>query len=285
MKRSFAFIFLIISVTATFGQQAIKQAIKVDKNGDGRPVLLLPGFTSPGSVWDGTVRSFNSNYETHAVSYAGFGELAAIDTPWYDQVRDQLIEYIKKENFSNLVIIGHSMGGNLAIDLAGSFPERVRGLVLVESIPCMRELMMPNASAVSIQYESPYNRQVLEMSDDVFRQMVQGISQNMTTDPSKIELLTSWSLQADRRTYVYGYTDLLKLDLRDTLKNISIRTLILGASFPDKNVILANYEKQYANLASKEILIADNCRHFIMFDQPEWLQHNINRYLQANARN
>jgi pimeloyl-ACP methyl ester carboxylesterase len=122
------------------------------------------------------------------------------------------------------------------------------------------------------------------MNDVAFKQMATGMSQNMTFDQSKVELLVEWSLKADRKTYVYGYTDLLKLDLRDALKNISINTLILGASFPDKNMISSTYEKQYANLRSKEIIIADNSKHFIMFDQPEWLQKNINTYLKVNVK-
>jgi len=86
-------------------------------------------------------------------------------------------------------------------------------------------------------------------------------------------------VKADRETYVYGYTDLLKLDFRETLKEIKTETLILGAAFPDLNTIKANYEKQYSNLENKELLIIENSKHFIMFDQSEWLIEQINTFL------
>jgi pimeloyl-ACP methyl ester carboxylesterase len=280
MNNLLATLLLIICFTPSIAQKAIQ----VEKKGDGRPVLLLPGFTTPGSVWDTTIENFSGSYESHTVSYAGFNGLEPISTPWYDQIKIQLVEYIKHENLTNLVIIGHSMGGNLAIDLTTELPNHVIGLILVESIPCMRELMMPGVPASSLQYDSPYNQQVLGMSDNAFRQMAVGLSQNMTFNQSKIDSVISWTLQADRKTYVYGYTDLLKLDLRDKLKKISINTLILGASFPDRSLVLLNYEKQYTNLTSKQILIADDCKHFIMFDQPDWLHTNINKYLEANGQ-
>lgn len=259
-------------------------AISVVKSGAGNPIIFLPGFTSPGSVWDETIRGLDGTYETHVVSYAGFIGLKPIGTPWYITIKEQLVDYVKNEKLNNFTLIGHSMGGNLAIDLATELADQVTGLILIESIPCMRELMMPGVPASSLQYDSPYNNQLLSMQDEAFKQMALGMAQNMTNVPAKIEVLAEWSIKADRKTYVYGYTDLLKLDLRPNLSRITTEALILGAPFPDKNVIKANYEKQYANLKNKEILIAEKSKHFIMFDQPVWLFQQINNYLNKNVQ-
>lgn len=267
--------FALLIATTGYGQKAVHIA----KTGKGDPVILLPGFTTPGSVWDETIRNIKPQKEFHVVSYAGFDGLEPIGTPWYEPIRQQLIDYIKQENLSNITVIGHSMGGNLAVDLAAELPDRVKFLVLVDAIPCMRELMMPGVPASGLQYDSQYNNQMLAMPDDAFLQMARAMSQNMTSDSSKVELLTHWSVSADRKTYVYGYTDLLKLDLRDKLSIIEAKTLILAATFPDKTTIKSNYEKQYSNLKSKEIMFADNSRHFIMFDQPEWFYSQINNFM------
>ncbi|MEO6730706.1 MAG: alpha/beta hydrolase [Ferruginibacter sp.] len=258
--------------------------ISVAKTGTGNPIIFLPGFTAPGSVWDETVKHLDTSYTNYIVSYAGFNGLQPIATPWYDAVKKQLVEYIKKENLSHVTLIGHSMGGNLAIDLVTELPAMVTGVILVESLPCMRDMMMPGVPAASLQYTSPYNNQILAMGDEDFKKMAMTMAQNMTNTQSKVEVLTTWSVNAHRKTYVYGYTDLLKLDLRDKLPNINIHTLILGASFPNKEMIKANYEKQYANLKGKEILIAESSKHFIMFDQPEWLYTQVNKYLHQYAQ-
>lgn len=276
MKKTVLIITLLFLAQFAFTQKAIT----VVKSGEGKPIIFLPGFTAPGSVWDETINNLNGSYESRIVSYAGFNGLESIGTPWYDAIKKQLVEYIKNEHLSNVTIIGHSMGGNLAIDVIVELPDQIIGLILVESIPCMRELMMPGVPASSLQYDSPYNNQILAMSDEDFRKMATGMSQNMTNIQSKVEVLTNWSFNADRKTYVYGYTDLLKLDLRDKLTNINVQTLILGASFPSKEIEKANLEKQYANLKNKEILNVEGSKHFIMFDQPEWLYTQINKYLR-----
>lgn len=280
MKKFGVLIILMLTVQLALTQKAIT----VETCGEGATLLFLPGFTSPGSVWQETIENLDGPYKSLTVSYAGFNGLAPIDFPWYGAVKGQLIDYIRKENLSDVTIIGHSMGGNLAIEVAAALPEQIGGLILLESIPCMLEIMMPNVPASSLQYDSPYNNQILAMSDEDFKKMATMMSQNMTSEQSKVNQLTEWSVTADRKTYVYGYTDLLKLDLRDKLSEIEIPTLVIASSFPEKEVVISNLEKQYLNLKNKEILLVDDSKHFIMFDQPAWLYAQINLYLKNNAR-
>lgn len=274
---------LILGILIVVQQAYCQSAISVVKSGKGKSIIFLPGFTSPGSVWDETILSLDGNYEKHVVSYAGFNGLAPIGTPWYAPIREQLIEYIISEKLTNVTIIGHSMGGNLAIEIAAKLADQVTGLVLVESIPCMRELMMPGVPANALQYDSPYNNQMLSMNEVAFKQMVQNMTQNMTNNVDKLSVLTDWSMAADRETYVYGYTDLLKLDLRPVLSEMTTETLILGATFPTKEIVQTTYDNQYANLKNKKILLADDSKHFVMFDQLEWLSTQINDYLSRNG--
>tara|TARA_R110002049_G_scaffold297698_1_gene487008 strand:+ start:350 stop:1186 length:837 start_codon:yes stop_codon:yes gene_type:complete len=273
------FTFTITLIFATFIAFAQNPAIYIEKVGNGDPILFLPGFTTPGSVWDETIEQLPTEYLSIKVSYAGFNNLPAIEMPWYETIKTELIEYIQKENLNKITIIGHSMGGMLAIDLAESIPNKIHKLVLVDALPSMRALMMPGVPAEAIQYESPYNTQMLAQTDEEILTMAKMTSQNMTYKADRIEELTKWSLEADRKTFIYGYTDLLKLDLRDALKSIKVPSLVLGASFPDKEIVKKNFDEQYANLSNKEILLAPESKHFIMFDEPEWFYSTVNKFL------
>lgn len=199
--------------------------------------------------------------------------------PWYNTIKEELVSYIKNNELKNIQIVGHSMGGNLAIDIAAELPDRINKLILVDAIPCMREIMMPGVSADYLQYDSPYNNQMLEMDSIQFNNMATSMAANMTMNKGKIDTLTKWILEADRKTYVYGYTDLLKLDLRKVLDKVKSKTLILGASFPDVEIAKNNYKKQYSNLSNKTIEMTSNSKHFIMFDQPEWFYKKVNTFL------
>ena len=280
MKQTLTLITALLFAGCVFGQSPIK----VEQSGEGNPILFLPGFTSPGSVWDETIDNIPESYKTFVVSYAGFNGLEPIGTPWYKAIKQQLIDFINKEKLSGLTIIGHSMGGNLATELAAELTEKVTGLILVDAVPCMRELMMPGVPVETLQYNSPQNKQMLNMSDEQFRQLAMNTARNMASNQSDIEEIASWSVAADRETYVYGYTDLLKLDLRPTLAEIRTKTLILAATFPSRSAVEPTMKKQYANLKNKTIVFAENSKHFIMLDQPNWFYEQINNYLANNAQ-
>ncbi len=254
-------------------------AIITEIVGKGDPVLFLPGFTTPGSIWNDTVDHLTSENQAHLVSYAGFNGNQPIAMPWYDTIKKELVAYIKDKKLTNVKIIGHSMGGNLAVDLAAELPGTITHLIIVDAIPCMRELMMPGVPVSNIQYDSPYNKQMLVMEEAQFRQTATMMGQNMTNNKDKIDTLIKWIMEADRETYVYGYTDLLKLDLRTVLNKVTAKTLILGASFPSVEIAKSNYKKQYANLSNKTIQMALDSKHFIMFDQPEWFYNQVNAFL------
>jgi pimeloyl-ACP methyl ester carboxylesterase len=139
---------------------------------------------------------------------------------------------------------------------------------------------MPGVPVSQIQYNSPYNKKILQMSDTSFRKTATMMAKGMTLNKSKIDTLVKWMMEADRKTYVFGYVDLLKLDLRETLKLVKAKTLIIGAPNTNAEVTKANFEKQYANLDFKTIEMANNSNHFIMFDQPDWFYDQINSFLR-----
>lgn len=255
------------------------EPIKVETIGKGKPIFYLPGFTVSGSIWKETVKNVNLNRKSYLFSYAGFNGNKPIPMPWYSTIKKSIVKYVKENNLNEIIVIGHSMGGNLAIDLASELPNRISKIVIVESLPCMREVMMPNVPAENLFYESPYNKQMLQMDEQKFKNMALMMASNMTFKKEKIETITSWILEADRETWVYGYTDLLKLDLRNILSKIKCETLIIGASFPNAEIIKKNYENQYSNLTNKKIVMASNSKHFVMFDQPQWFYETLNAFL------
>ncbi len=253
--------------------------IHISFEGKGNPILYLPGFTVSGAIWKETNTQLKLKGKAYYFSYAGFNGNAPIEMPWYANVKNAILKFIEKNKLENITIIGHSMGGNLAIDISAAFPKKVTKMILVDSLPCMREVMMPNVKPEYLFYESPYNKQMLEMDDNQFKGMTTMMASNMANDKDKIQTISNWILRADRKTWVYGYTDLLKLDLRESLRKVACETLIIGASFPSVEIAKKNFEKQYKLLRNKSIVMASNSKHFVMFDQPEWFYQTLNNFL------
>ena len=136
MKRLISTIALLFAATISFCQSP---AIRVVKVGKGSPILFLPGFTSPGSVWNETIKNLKGQNESHIISYAGFNGTEPIKMPWYETIKKELLVYIRTENLANIKIIGHSMGGNLAVDIAAELPDGVKSLIIVDDARRLRQ--------------------------------------------------------------------------------------------------------------------------------------------------
>ncbi|MHA6728402.1 alpha/beta fold hydrolase [Chryseobacterium sp. A301] len=278
-------IFLVLAILFSLSTQAqeTNQSIHVKIIGKGKPVLLIPGFTVPGESWDTIVNQLKDNYECHVVTLAGFGGKKAIDFPWLSQVNDGLEEYIKQNQLTNLTVIGHSLGGTIAVWLASRENNEISKIVLVDALPAAGAIMFPNFNPEDLAYDSPFNNQQLSMSESDFEQMAQTMAQGMSLNPETQKRIKDWIISADRKTYVYGYTDYLKLDLREDLKNISIPTTIIAADKPfGKEMVTQTYKSQYANLEKYDLIIADNSAHFVIFDKPEWFMEQIQNILASH---
>lgn len=249
--------------------------------GEGQPILLLPGFTCTAEVWEETVASLSKGYECHIFTFAGFGNVPPIEKPWLPQIKTALSKYVKENALKNPIIIGHSLGGTLALWLATEPNTPFEQIIVVDGLPAAGALMIPNYNSEDIAYDTPYNKQMLEMNAESFKFMAQQTAQNMMINNDKKELLTNWMLQSDRETYVYGYTDLLKLDLREDLVKIKIPVTILAATHPyGKEMAKLTYENQFSKLSNYTIHFAENSAHFIMYDQPEWFMERLSKILQ-----
>ena len=274
LKITFVLIIFIVS-----NLTAQNLSIKVDLIGKGDPVLLLPGFTCPGDVWEETVTEISANNECHVVSYPGFVGVPAVDTLWLSTVKTDIERYIREQKLNNVRIVGHSMGGTLALWMASEQNQHLKSIFVVDALPCMGAVMIPNYSSDQIQYNSPYNKNLLKMDENAFGFMAANYAQFMCSDSTRQKQLLNWMKQADRKTYVYGYTDLLKLDLREAMANIEIEVNVLAATLPNRQMIEQNYTKQYAPIKKKTISYVDNSAHFIMFDQFNTYIQHLKQYL------
>ena len=250
--------------------------------GKGQPILLISGFTIPGDIYNPLVKKLKKNYEFHIITLAGFGGKEPIEFPWLPKVNESLKNYIIKNDLENAAIIGHSLGGTIAIWLATQTDLKLSKLILIDALPASGALMIPDFNPENLAYENPYNNQQLAMDDATFEQTATAMAKGMSLKESAQEKIKNWILESDRKTYVYGYTDYLKLDLREDLKNISVPTTIIAASEPyGKEMVKQTYENQYANLKNYRFIIAENSAHFIMLDRPEWFLEQIQIILSS----
>lgn len=271
-KIPIALFFLLFSSSVGAQSKAFEVMIK----GKGEPILLFPGFTCTGEVWEETVSELSKAFECHIFTFAGFGGVAPIETPWLPKIKESIVHYVTEKQLKDPMIIGHSLGGALALWLASEEKNPYSKLIVVDALPSTGALMIPNFKSGNIVYENPYNTQMLEMDAPAFEKMATQMASGMSLNKEKQVKIKDWMLQSDRETYVFGYTDLLKLDLREEVANIKIPVTILAATQPyGKEMAQNTFKEQYKNLKNYTLEFAEGSAHFIMYDQPQWLMNQI----------
>ncbi len=258
-----------------------EKSFQVEVIGKGDPVLLFPGFSCTGDVWDETVKELSKNHECHVFTFAGFGNVPAIESPWLETIKNDLSTYVVRKKLQKPTIIGHSMGGSLALWLASAKPESYKKLIIVDGLPSIGALMIPNFSSDKVTYDNPFAKQQLAMEAEPFKQMATQMAAGMTLNKEKQPIVANWMIKADRKTYVYGYVDLMKLDLRETIQNIKIPVTIMAAvSLYPKKQVQELYTKQYQKLTKKEIIYVNDSAHFIMFDKQDWFINQVQKLIK-----
>lgn len=81
-------------------------------------MLLIPGLSSSGEVWDGVVARYQDRFECHVLTLAGFAGQPAIAAPFLSPERDAILRYIEEKHLEPPLIVGHSLGEALALMIA-----------------------------------------------------------------------------------------------------------------------------------------------------------------------
>jgi pimeloyl-ACP methyl ester carboxylesterase len=105
-----------------------------DRRGEGKPVVLIHGFPLDHTIWDLLTPLLARRADVIAPDLRGFGETATSPGKYgLNDLAGDIATLLDKLKLEPAVVVGHSMGGYVALALAHAFPQRVAGLALVAS--------------------------------------------------------------------------------------------------------------------------------------------------------
>ncbi|WP_058049650.1 alpha/beta fold hydrolase [Janthinobacterium sp. Ant5-2-1] len=288
MKRTMQKLLLLGTLLAGASQAAAPAAFTVDVTGQGRPLILIPGLASSGEVWQGTVARLcgpQTARQCHVLTLAGFAGVAPIAGDLLAQAEQQLADYIVAKKLGQPAIIGHSLGGFLALKLAIDHPQQTGKLLIVDSLPALGAAQLPSSTPEQLQAMSSQMQAAMRTQDAASaitsqRRTVSG----MASAPADVERIIGWGQRSDRETVIKTMGTLITSDLRQDVAKIKSPTLVLGTwiaykDYAPRAAIEATFQQQYAQLPGVQIALADTARHFIMYDQPDWMVARIEQFL------
>jgi len=104
--------------------------------GEGKPFVILHGFLGMGDNWKTLARQFSqSNFEVHLVDQRNHGRSFHDNEFDYEIMAEDLKQYCHEYNLSDIVLLGHSMGGKTAMLFAATYPEIVSKLLVADISP------------------------------------------------------------------------------------------------------------------------------------------------------
>jgi pimeloyl-ACP methyl ester carboxylesterase len=260
-----------------------QNAFQVKISGHGQPMILIPGLASSGETWDSTVARYKDRYECHVLTLAGFAGIARIPAPMLDQVRDELAVYIRDKKLLKPIIVGHSLGGFLALSLASKYPDLPGKLIIVDSYPSLAAIYQPDVTSAQAKSQSAMTRQYMT-SQPQNAEATRAMIEQMATGKADVDRIVSWGRASDYSAIVDAMVEMYGADLRDDIAAIHSPTLVLATwigykEYTDHAKTEANLHREYAKLEGVDIRITDTSRHFIMYDEPQWFFTQIDGFL------
>jgi pimeloyl-ACP methyl ester carboxylesterase len=281
--RQFFVVLLLSFSTFAF---AAPTSFTVEITGKGKPIIFIPGLASSGEVWKETVAQFSNRYECHVVTLAGFAGAAPISTPLLSTAQKELVEYIDAKKLDRPVIVGHSLGGFLALRIGADTPAKVGRLVIVDSLPSLGAVQMPDITAEQLKSMAARMRDGMKSQDAAaFAEGQRRSLASMVTKPDDLERVLGWGRKSDGATVMNAMHDLIATDLRQEIERIKSPTLVLGTwiaykEYTTRAAVENTFKTQHQKLSGVTIEVADTARHFIMYDDPKWMFERMEKFLK-----
>ena len=270
--------------------------VRVDGPEGAPDVVLIPGLTSSPRIWQETTDTLSKVYRVHRIHVQGFAGAEPADNaqtgdapaPFIVPVADEIGRYIREGGLKKPAVIGHSLGGSLAMTLASRQPEDVSKVMVVDMLPFMGAMFGPpgtTAESVKPTAQAVWTAQTSlarEQYDAAATTTIEGM---INTESRRPEALRD-VLSSDQRVAAAAYHDLIVTDLRPDLPKITAPMTVLYVKFNDARmtdeITDMIYSGSFATRPGTTLKRIDDSAHFIMFDQPQVFAAEIDTFLKSN---
>lgn len=252
--------------------------------GGGEPVVLLHGIPTWGFLWEGTLAALRPGFRVLVPDLLGYGYSAKRDNLDRSITRqaEMLDAFLERLGVGSAHIVGHDIGGGIALRLATLFSQRVRSLTVMNSV-CYDswpvEVMLQMGHPQAARRMDPTN--TLKMLKKAL-----GAGFHQAPDSSWLDgLLAPWRTETGRLSLVRNASGLntsQTTEITRLLPGIRIPTLVLwGEDDPFQPVRYG--ERLARDIPGATLVRVARARHFVMIDQEERVSTALQEFLRRSA--
>ncbi|MBB1193641.1 alpha/beta hydrolase [Flavobacterium sp. SOK18b] len=129
--------------------------------GSGQPLLILHGFLGMSDNWKSLATQFAAHFQVHTLDLRNHGRSLHSGEFSYAIMAQDVFEYCQAHELSSIFIIGHSMGGKVAMTLATTQPQLISKLIVADIGPKLypqhHQLILAGLNAVDFSKKPTRN--------------------------------------------------------------------------------------------------------------------------------
>lgn len=251
------------------------QVVHYEVFGRGRPVLFLHGWLGSWRYWYPTIEVVSEHFRTYSFDFWGFGDSRRKQTQESIQAySDQVIRFLDALGIDRVMVVGHSMGGMVALKTALSYPERIS-----------------RVATVGAPIDGDSLSWLLKLTDRPFfadafarlpwlRRYLFGFFLGETSDPAVSEMIDD-SVKSSANTLRYAVSSMWRTDLRPELPRLRVPTLIVHGGRDD--IVNPNQADLFENVPMAQVVMMPRIRHFPFLDEAEIFNDVLVRFLKAGG--
>ncbi|MED4228575.1 alpha/beta hydrolase [Neobacillus cucumis] len=243
---------------------------------DKPPILLIHGFASSTYTFRRIIPLLQKRFSILAVDLPGFGksEKSTSFVYSFQNYAKLMIECIDKFGFENIYIVAHSMGGQIALNMALLAPERINKLILL----CSSGYLKPAKKLLIWSSYLPFFEKLIHYS--VHRKEVKDHLRNVFFDHSLIneELIQEFGRPLTEKGFYKALIRLLRHRegdlLPQQLQKIEVPTLLIWG-VEDRVVPLEVGQQLVRDLPVAQLITYEKTGHLITEERPDVVIKNI----------
>ena len=232
---------------------------------NGCPILLLHGLGADSRSWSFQFSALaSSGYRPIAVDLPGFGQSTSLKGRWnIAAAADQTAMWMKESGYFSIPVVGISMGGTVAMQLAISHPEIVNSLILVSTFACLRPRNFHTALYLLRRFVKTAMRGGTSQAEMVAWHLFPHPEQN-DLRVAMLQLIQ----ETDPAIYKAAMRALATFDVRRNLSSIRVPALVISGE-QDTTVPLDNQRDLVEHIPGARQIIIPDARHAVTADHPD----------------
>ena len=275
------------AVPATAQTTSTIDGATIVKTGSGaRTVVLIPGLGGGAFVWERVAPALARRYTVYTITFPGFDGVPPTQAPYLPAYERAVTDLIARNQIVKPALVGHSLGGHIALALAELQPASIGAVVAVDALPLFppgQPGETPQSRAANVE---AFRSALAAAPADAYAVQTRASSAALVTGAGDIDAVTAHSLRADRATFAGAAAEMALDDLTPGLGKIVAPVLVFAAA--PSEALAAQYagfyKHLYAGTPHLDVQSIAPAKHFIMFDQPAAFQTALDAFLAANLR-